>query len=605
MTKINTGPFGQQCVRVRLAITDTMKQVRPIFWGIALTGVLALFLVRQPVSEWVAGGWDPGVYMNQGIYQALHGCGSPPIPAYADMVRAGVPVFAREQCGRYEAFPGIPIDIHTGAFDFYFYPVTPLWVGLLFRVGGMGLAQHAMGLLGILSGVLLFGGLRRMGWPAARASLVALLLLSQPIVLYHMHTPCSEMMELTIMTAILGVLAGGSAVWLGLLVAVGCLNRPGFMALAAILALLLAGGGGCCQDRRASGWAVAWVGVGLACALAYYHLVGAGSVAKIHRAFVVMEWASVAVLVLSLALVWLRRWPLVARALRSRWVLLTGPGLTIGVFLLAVAFNPRGAQEARVVALHLGPYTGWPLLVLAGAGLAIAMAEDLYSRKLRPCHVFVVLSLAAMALPLGYKHVADLYPWATKRFVSSLPLVIAFGSGAALWWLWSRGNAGRWAAAVLLLGVLGWNAGRISQAWSRVEYSGMCDVLSDIAARIEPDDIVLADHFVWATPLALIYDCQVMNGVPLWSDPSVERVADARALFESWHREGRRILLLTSTEQGSAIFPSMFHTAQPIMDPVAYDLQVIAHHRNSTGFWVRQEQSKFVLSEWVPCGDER
>ncbi len=584
-----------------LVITDFIRNVRPIFRWIALAGVLVLFLVRQPVSEWVAGGWDPGVYMNQGIYQARHGCGAMPMPAYADMVRAGVPIFAREQCGRYEAFPGIPIDIETGAFDFYFYPVTPLWVGLLFRVGGMWLAQHSMGLLGILSGVLLFCGLRKMGWPTARATLVALLLLSQPIVLYHMHTPCSEMMELTIMTAILCVLAGGSAAWFGVLVAVGCLNRPGFMVPASVLALLLAGGGG--RDRRESGWAVGFVCLGLACALAYYHFVGSGSVVKIHRAFALMERASVTVLALAIILVWMRRWSWVVRLLQSRWVLLTGPILTIGVLMLAVAFNPRGVQEVWSVALHLGPYTGLPLLVLAVAGLAIALVEALCSRKCRPWHAFVVLTLVAMALPLGYKHVADLYPWATKRFVSSLPLVVAFGSGGALWWIGSRGNVGRWVAAVLLLGVLGWNASSISQAWSRVEYGGMCEVMSNLASRIEPDDIVLADHFVWGTPLALIYDRQVMNGEPLWTDPSVERVADARALFDSWHQEGRRILLLTSTDQGSAIFPSMFHTARPIMEPLVYDLQIIAHHRNSTGFWVRQEQSKFVLSEWVPRGE--
>lgn len=594
-----------QCVREGFAITEPVKLIRLILKGVALAGVLALFLFRYPVSEWVAGGWDPGVYINQGVCQSRHGFRSTPMPAYADMVRSGPPVFAREQFGRYEAFPGIPIDSQTGAFDFYFYPVTPLWIGLLFRVGGMGLALHAVGLLGILSGVLLFSALLRMGWSTPRAALVALLLLLQPVVLYHMHTPCSEMMELTVMTAMLVVLTGGSSAWLGLLVAVGCLNRPGFMVVGTILALLLSGGGGRGLNRRASGWAVAWVCVGLACALAYYHLAGAGAVVKIHRAFAVMERASVAVLVLALALVWLRRWPWINRALGSRWGMLAGVGLPVGVLLLAVALNPRGAQDARAVALHLGAYTGWPLLVLAGAGLAVTLADALYSRKVAPWHAFVVLSLAALALPLGYKHAADLYPWATKRFVSSLPLVVAFGSGAALWRMGSRGIAGRWAAVALLLVVLGWNAGRISQAWSRVEYVGLYDVLSDLAAKIAPDDIVLADHFVWGAPLALIFDRQVMNGEPLWADPSAERVAGACALFDSWHREGRRILLLTSTEQGASVFPGMFQTVRPIMEPVAYAHQIIAHHRNSTGFWVRQDQKTFLLSEWNPTGDER
>jgi len=568
--------------------------------GVLLPVAAALYCIVQPVSEWLPGGWDPGVYLNQGIHISRNGLTPPPLPACAAMAGHEVSLFSTAVQGRYEAYPGIPIDAETGAFRFRFYPLTPLWTALLHRVGGTAAAFRAMSILGLLAVWLLFRGLRRCGWSPARAGCSALLLLLQPMVLYHMHTPCSEMMELALMAAFLVALAGAPPAVFFPLTTAACLNRPSFVVSAGLLALLVSTGPWGRMNRKESARAVLAIAAGIALSLLYFHSVGAESIVRIRRSFAAIELATAGCLAAAAGVLIARRREPLEQLASSRWRALACFALPALFFATAAAMNPRGWRESVDVARSLAAYTGWPLLLLAAAGLLLRVAGIARGHRAAALDAFVIVCLAHFALPLGYKHAADLYPWATKRFLASLPLLCALLGAGALWRLARHGRGGRAAAAALLAICIGANAPRIIHAWSRVEYRGIHRTLAALAERLRPDDVVVADHFLWATPLTLSFGKQVLNGERLWADPSPERTARTELFLASLHENGHRVLLLTSTEEGTALFPPPFNSARPIMSPMECRYQTIAHHRRSSDFGIKERGSRFLLSEWTP-----
>ena len=583
-----------------------MKKVRLIrraLQVVAWLSVAALFLILQPVSEWLAGGWDPGVNMNQGVYLGNHGFDRTPLPVFESMAKLDKSIFVNDIFGRDEAFPGVPIN-NDGAFSFYFYSVTPLWIAFLYWLGGMFAVFRAMSILGLMSATLFFYGLRSFGWSKLKAGCAAFMLLLQPIVIYHMHTPCSEMMELMLVTALMVVIAKQKAVWLFPLIILACLNRPGFIMPAGILVLLLSFVDQDRISRRALLQAMIYVAAGLACSLLYYHTVGSGSVVKISRAFTLLELGSICCLV-SAFIIYFIRYRKVREGQRlSQWLTFAGVALPVLIFLISVIVNPRGVNDSLSVVAHLVEYTGWPLSLLAAVGLVAWLIRIVKARRLSLFDLFIILCMAAFALPAGYKHAADLYPWATKRFLSSLPILVALCSVDILWRVAKRGIKWRVLAIVTLVVVIGWNAKSIMYAWNRVEYRGLHKTISKLADKIEKDDLVVSDHFLWATPLALSFDRQALNGERLWADSSLEQRSATYDFLRSWHSSGHRILLLTSTEAATDIFPSEFRSDRAICSPINYSYQIISHHKNSKSFSIKQKHAEFLLLEWIPNDEQ-
>lgn len=571
-----------------------------LLYGILLAVVVAVFIMIQPVSEWIVGGWDPGIYMNNGVYLAQHGASSESMPSFSFMMENNCTVFSRVISGRCEAYPGIPIDQKTGSFKFYFYPVTPLWIAFLYRVGGISATFLAMSILGMFAVLFLFYGMRRYGWSPIKAACASLLLFIQPIFLYHMHTPCSEMMELMLMTTLLVWFSGFSSLVLFPIIILACLNRPEFIISAAVLAMLVSTGRWPEMNFKSSLRTVISVFAAIGGALIFYNTIGASSLVKINRIFMFLQWGVAVCLIVSCLIISIRFWkiPLFDILLR-KYAVIAGLFLPCIIFVIAVNINPR-SMEIFDVARHLIGYAGWPILVLTIVGIIMWTVRVVRSRKVAPLDVVLFLYLFNMALPFGYKHVADLYPWATKRFLPMLPLLISLFSTNVLWETMKIKRYGQALALVFLLLSLGWNIKNKVNAWSNIEYQGVYNKLSILAEKITGDDIVVSDHFLWATPLTFCFDRQVLNGVQLWDKPSFGKITEAYKFLYSMHKNGHRILLLTSTDDGINIFPDFLHCSQSIMDPMDYSYNLIAHHGNSKGFNTSRKHSQFLLSEWIP-----
>ncbi len=580
-------------LRSRSWVSLTPKAIWPVV-GV-FSALCVLILAFPSRGEWIAGGWDPGVYMNQGIYAAQQGGWRvAPMPAHADLIHEDFNPFVRAIAERDELFPGVPLDPDSGALRLTFYPITSTWIALLFVLGGPHAAFHAMMLLALILCFILPSGLLRAGASPVFAALGTILIALHPLLIYHARTPCSEMLETVFVAMLLIALSRsdtrGITILLPLIFFAGLLNRPTFLIWSALVFLLLA----LRRDLRLTSYLV--LALPVVGGIAYYTTVGSAAVDRIGHVFPRLAWAAVAVIPLAYALARLlkqRPWPYAAPLIFTFTPLL--------VLFAVTAIHPAPLAELKNNGLKLAPYLGYPFIVLGAFGLASRLVAVWQSRRMAPLDAWLWLCLCAAVVPFAFKFAAELYPWATKRFLSSAPLVLGCGTAFALTlparhasanpkWVWSS------ITVVAGLAFVFWGHGdRVRDAWLNTEYDGLFNQLQQISAELNEDDVVLADHFLWGTPLAMVFQHQTLNGERLWARETGHRTSAALDFLRKQQAGGRRVLVLTSTERGMDIFPDALHDAQFIQEFRPYTYRTIAHHRNGTGFPFRERTSIFRL----------
>ena len=582
--------------------------------GAAILGAGLLLLLLLPNrGEWLAGGWDPGVYVNEGVQVSRSGTFYPePLPAYRVLARHGIDLLAGETRGFLEAFPGIPVDPATGAFSFYFYRASVAWHALCTLCCGPPGAVLAPGFAILLSLFLLAGFLSTQGLGTGHTALVLGLFCAQPILLYHSHTPCAEALELALAFGV--AYAWGRRaehpVYIALLATAlfaACVNRPSFLFFGGILTVITAMPNLGRRDSLRSADVPAML-LGLGLAVLYYRWVTPQSVVKIPYVYrfilhslVVLGGAALLFAVAGLA----GRVRTAAARLRPRWLCLGAVAALILAGAWLYATDSRSALELRRNTRALLEYTSWPLAGLAAAGaiLWIGRIQGRNGSVNLGGWVFFLMSVGLVTL--ARKSVAELYPWATKRYLLFAPATVAVLASVPFAALWQRK---RQAAACALAGLLlaSWihtgHAVRIRDAWTRTEYNGLAEQLGAIAPEIGERDVVLADHFLWATPLCMAYGKQAFNGVPAWRDPA--RAGRLLNLFADLENKGMRVHILTSTSRGMGVFPAPLRNVKPVKRWPARICRTIAHHKRSRSFRDRHGVLQFRLYRWLGPGTE-
>jgi hypothetical protein len=212
-----------------------------------------------------------------------------------------------------------------------------------------------------------------------------------------------------------------------------------------------------------------------------------------------------------------------------------------------------------------------------------------------------------------HKFVAELYPWATKRFLSSAPLLTGIFAAIAIdacgQAIRNRGVRFLFQSGLITAMLIGqWPMMR--DAWTHTEYDGLHQMMADITSYIDDEDLVIVDHFLWATPLHMTFGRQALSGERLWAAPADARSGAARVFIHNQAAAGRRIFFLTGTETGMDVFPLnslageeegasaadfiLLHAFPP------YRYPVILHHRNGKGFPRGWRTAYFRLYQWIP-----
>ena len=611
------------CVFSRARFREIVANALP---GLAVFGVGLVVLLSPPQrGEWLAGGWDPGVYLNEGVAISRGGALHPnPSSAYAGLVAMdGLEPFTRDLDEVSEAFPGFPVDLSTGAIDFSFYPLTPVFTALAHRCGGFVASARASGIAALMALLMFAAWLAASGLRAGRVWITVAVLCLQPIFLYHAHTPCAEMPELFLLCGIFycTVRRQESMVFpilSSLTIFAAVVNHASMVFFGSLWLVVLAAVDARRTDRMKVLIEHALAAAAVLGGMLMYQLAWPLSLAKLPHLvplFVRLAIVASAATLVFDSLCFRERWRgQFARhaGSRARWMV---PGLAALLILSVWVFNDIRLAEFRMRVLHVLPfvgwlkfggflpnlahlsaYIGWPVCLFAGAGILLFLLRGKGFGPLALAAVAIFLFVATLIV-LREKHTAELYPWATKRF---LPFAIPFVAIFAGWvlsgdWLVRRPRWMTGASVIILLGALVLMAPRIREAWRSTEYDGISEPLADIADQVSERDIVVADHFQWGTPLMFVYGRQVLNGERIWAQEN----PDALPLLERLKQQGFKIWFLASTDEGMDIFgfnPALAVKLKWTSTTIAY--REIMHHRTSTDFPMREQTVQFRLYLW-------
>jgi len=522
-------------------------------WAAALPVALialGLFLFFPP-SEYVMGGKDPGVYMNQGIQIGQHGSlmiHDPTVAAlpeeFRPMFLSGVPAGPGQDTHQGLRFMGFFVaDTGRGDVMGQFPHAYPAWVGIAYGLDGLTGARRAVGawaVLGVLA--VYFAGARLAG--RAPAFIAALLLGINVAEVWYARYPNSEVMQQSLLFASFLALARAyrddmrffapvAAVLLGSLMFVRLDSLVLLGIVGAGLLLLIA-------DGKRLGWAfVAPLAVLSAAAIVYFSTLMRAYVAIPIGLMGGVPTLAAAFGALILAGILVRH----ARARVPVWVKAVQPVfprlLAVAIVALAayayVLREPAGRLAAhdayafRMYGWYVGPVgllaavvgfaavvwtRFWKDPVLLSAG-ALVSALYLYKIRIVPEHFWqsrrylpVILPITCLMMAAG-AFVA--FRQRVGPAVSAAPLRARLG--AALLYL---------APPLAVLGFVAWTfVAAIRPIQHHVEYAGLIPALERVAGRFGDRDLVLveprysSDAHVLATPLAYIYAKHVL----LFSSP--------------------------------------------------------------------------------------
>ena len=514
-------------------------------WSVVLPLILVAggLLRFSPPSEYVIGGKDPGVYVNEGIAIAQRGS------LYVhDEVAAAVPAAARDLF--FPLYPGQPyfslrfmgfwlLDPGAGTVIGQFPHLLPVWIAIGYGLNGLTGARQVIGwwsILGLLA--VYFAGVRLLGRAAAAvaASFLAVSLLE----IWFARYPSSEMpMQALVFAALLAFsrahvdgdrfFGWAAGLLLGLMMFLRVDAALAVVAVAIAAALLL-------TQRKVPRVSFV-VSLGLTLVAAWVYLTGPmkayaarplGFMANLqapHQALI--GGAALGLVVLLVAST--RKG--IAAAVRT-WT----PRLLALLILCAAGYAYFLRQPGGRLAAHDASafrMFAWYLPPEALAAAVLGCAFLIWRRFWRDPALFV--TTAVFAFFFFYKvQIVPEHFWMARRFVAVIfPSALLMMCGAALYWVdpheaaaGSDDRPRRPSARSLLLrvglpavflGLVGWRLVAASRpVLDHVEYAGVISRLEGLARQFGDEDLVLveprwsSDMHVLALPLAYIYARNVL-----------------------------------------------------------------------------------------------
>jgi hypothetical protein len=577
--------------------------------ALVLLGVWRFF----PPSEYIIGGKDPGVYMNEGIRMAQRGGF-----ATADPVVAAVPNFARDlffpsehrtdyYSGRFMGF--FISDPDSGRVVGQFPHLFPASIAIGYGLDGLTGARRATGawaILGLLA--VYFAGARLLGRTAAAAA--AILLALHVIEVWFARYPNAEVvMQALLFAALLAnarahadgdrFFAPVAGLMLGLLL---------FLRFDAVLGIAGVIGGlalGVLTGARVRASFV--VLLAAAGGLATVYLLGPlRAYADRPAVFLAnLPWWQDAALVLIgvaavAAIVVGSRRPGLSRLVRARAPAAVA-AIVCALAVYALYFRQPGGRLAEHDAFALRTFTNvyftLPGLLAALFGYALIARQRFW----RGPALFV--TVAVFSIFFFYKiRIVPEHFWMARRFLPViLPGALLFASAAALAGLHGgsiRAKAVRGTLGLLFLGLLGSQYARAAKpVVGHVEYAGIIPKLEQIASGIGENDLLVvesreaSDTHVLALPLAYIYARQVLVLRSRVPDKSLF------ASFLDWaHQRYARVLFMGG---GGTDLLSPAWGVQPI---AGERFQVPEYETSVDGLprGVRQKEFDYSLYEFVP-----
>ena len=577
--------------------------------GVGLSFLIFCGIMLAPHrGEWIAGGWDPGIYVDQGVAVSRSGTFHPPADKLLSALNADeLRVFTREVHNYTEYLPVVPIDPETRELQHFFFRLTPATIAIADRCGGLRAATRINLFLGWFA-LLGFGGLlTSMYRDTFRPAVAWILCAAHPIFIYMLHFPTSEMLQFTLVSGTLillcrrTVIADAGAA-LGLLACM--LNRFSFLPFAGLLLAAVAW-----RDLERNDRKTLWQGRAILVAAIAAGLLFDGfrcpvTVGRLDELVTALVAGGLGVIVFALLVDASPAWPFARKSLRR----ITPRGVLLLLLLVAggaIAYDAILMGKGHIRTLYnvnrALPYLGVWFLGVAGCGFVVLCLRKRASER-NTTAIILFLGVATVA-SFTVAAIAPLVPWALRRLiVFTLPL-FAILCAEAVGWLWDqrakRPPAG--IAALLVVVFLLVSFSRLSwHAFSRTEFDGLSPALAEAAAHVPEGAIVVADHFRWSTPMHLLHGAHILNGEVLWQQAEPDRLQKALQTLTRLHHEGWTVVFMTSTDLGLGVYAGEIGPTREIWSSGPVEITDMVHRPENIGFPMRKRSKHFSLHSWNP-----
>ncbi|HWK08544.1 MAG TPA: hypothetical protein VNR64_00740 [Vicinamibacterales bacterium] len=581
--------------------------------GLLLLGLWRFF----PPAEYLMGGKDPGVYMNEGIQIAQHGR-----LVIVDPLVSSVPDFARDlffpwyhQDDYYSLrFMGFFVQSpDAGTVVGQFPHLYPASIAIGYGLHGLTGARWATGawaLLGLLA--VYFAGARWIGRVPAAAA--AALLALNVVQVWFARYPNSEIaMQGLLFAALLAnarahvdedpFFAPVAGALLGLLLFLRLDSALGIAGVLAALTLGLAAG----QRPRWTFWPPLAIGTLLA---AWYYAGPMRAYAALPLGLLrQISWDRyAAAAILCAAIVWVCVWAM-RREQVSRFVVRWTPAvlnvIVIALAVYALGMRHPGGRLASHDAYALRTFAQFYFTVPAVIAALLGYLLIARGRFWQDAATLLTVTLFAVVFFYKIRIVPDHF-WMARRFVAVvLPGGLLLVSAAAL-----MGVRGRWLSTRLIRGpigivflvILGYDYARAARPiLHHVEYAGIVQRLEQLASLVHPDDLLIvesrnaSDAHVLALPLAYIYDRHVL----VLASPVPDKATFAAFLNRSAPKY-QRVLFLGG---GGTDLLSSRWTVHPIASE-RFQVPEYDSPRDAYPRFVRQKEFDYSIYEFGPPGGD-
>lgn len=601
--------LGAATVRASEPYKDHLSANLPGMAVFVLSIIVIMALPRA--SEWLLGGLDPGVYQNQGIYVERTGTFYPePEPFFAALTDDEMMLFTRGDGGYRECMPGIPVSVETRSIQHYFFRLTPALIASVTRCGGLRAAVRTNYLVGFMAVLVFWSMLMVYRTNRSYQLFSVLFLVVQPVFLYQLHVPTTEMLQMLIILGICMLIPIRSIgvftpIILGLSFFAATVNRLSFMPFAGILIGGISWLDKNRVDRRRVWFERIFMLLGLLVGVLFDCTVCQITLERLKDALPMMVTVATVFIVLALLLDILS----VNVSFRNLWGKI--PAWVFRLVLVSVmvftavlwAWGRKIGFETSYDTFHsILPYLGKVFFAAAMVGAVVlfwSCRGDLDGIRVMAAFMGAVTFIIVIK-----SFVEGNYPWAVRRFLVYTVPMLALFAGFLVSVVWNNRIMSRkimmGLSVLLCLGLLVSTAKKSWHAWDRVEYSGMSRVLLDLASRIGDNDIVVIDTPTWGTPLKFTYGKNIVNGKHLWNRKSKEGMVSALKALERMRENGACIRFLTTTRTTAMeIYPVQLSglNLDYMTDEIV--LEEINHSRRARDFEIIERRNVFRMFTWT------
>lgn len=585
----------------RQKLLDRIKPIGLVFLIASMGSTVIMHLPNR--SEWIVGGWDPGIYVNEGVNLARIGTYQHQAdPFFSQLSEEELEIFTRIRLNYQEAHPVVILDPESRAMKRFFFPLTSTLIAEYTKAGGIRAAVRTNYFLGLFVVMVFAALLCAYRMPPLIIVTTTLVLMGQPVWLYHLNIPTSEMLQLFFVCA-LGLLiphlrSHPTALFgFGHIMLCAGMNRFGFLPFGGLLCciLALADLGKVTPMNALKLRLVQILPIWMAAGHCAYHnqitldrledltlvIFAAGGIFTIAALFIDFVGSKNS----------LGKWLTRLYALR---LVIPLTMLTMTAFVLVAGMD---RSNVPMILEGVANYMSWPVLLLAACGAFIFFS----GRPALNDHLFALVTFlgCATVLVILQSEIAPLMPWASRRLMMYTVPLAALLAGISLLQCKRMHILVSVGVTIVLLAL---NLPKNWDALNTHEYVGISQHLGEVAEQIQPEDLVVADHFLWSTPLRLIHGKNVINGEVLWQEdtsdlhhrPRDERFEKAMTVLRRFQAEGKTIRFLSSTDKLTNVYPGEIPATQDWQGaPIDYTL--IAHHNRTAGFKHHNRRKRFTL----------